>query len=108
MTKQTRIGKFGQEYLQQSGINCKPILELRDVGTMLAMCYAEMGFMFCNETFINLSFYNFSKQHLIYPLPDHDAVQIAINYPANKQESMVVQAFVKIASESLAKNNQSF
>jgi len=101
MTTRTTIGKFGYEYLKKLNITPNTLMELKDVGTMLAMCYSGMGFILCPETFVNHSFYAFSKQHLIYPLPNHEAMQISINYPKHKRTSSIIQAFIKIASAAL-------
>ncbi len=101
MTANTTIGKFGQQYLKQLDITSNTLLELKDVGTMLSMCYAEMGFMLCPETFVQHSFYTFSQRHLIYPLPDHIPMQISVNYPQAKKKSAFVQGFTKMASDIL-------
>ncbi len=86
MTPNTLIGQFGREYLENLQINPNKLLELRDVGTMLAMCSAGMGFMLSPETLIKHSYYEFSKEHLIYPLPDHTPMQISINHAISLQK----------------------
>lgn len=104
MTQNTTIGKFGQKYLKQLDVTGNTLLEFKDVGTMLSMCYSKMGFMLCPETFILHSSYTFSQQHLIYPLPGHEPMQISINFPPEKEKSPFVQAFIKIASNILRPN----
>lgn len=101
MIPKTTIGMFGTVYLKQINVVPNIFLELRDVGTMLAMCYAKMGFMLCPETLINKSCYPFSKQHLIYPLPNHNSRSIAINYQHSLKKSKILQAFIDIVSKSL-------
>lgn len=101
MTPNTTIGKVGQKYIRQLGLTANTLWEFKDVGTMLSMCYSKMGFMLCPETFIRQSSYSFSQQHLIYPLPGHEPMQISVNYPQTKKNSSFVQAFVKIASNLL-------
>jgi DNA-binding transcriptional LysR family regulator len=101
LSPNTTIGKISRSYLSSQNIRPAHMLELRDVGTMLAMCYEEVGFMFCPKTLVQLCSYPFSKQHIIQPLPHLIPLTIAINMPAGKKLSAPMEAFIKIARESL-------
>lgn len=110
LTTNTAIGKFGEKYFQKMRVtrNTTNTLELKNVGTMLSMCYSGLGFMFCPETFIFRSFYDFSKDHIIYPLPHSNTANISINYSEEKASSSLIKSFVKIAAELLTPGNPTY
>lgn len=103
MPPNTTVGKVGAAYINALGLKPNTRLELRNLGTMLAMCYSGMGYMLCPETFITRSCYTFSKEHIIYPFPHHKPMLISINYPESKGDLTIVKTFAKITQEVLAK-----
>ncbi len=101
LTPNTTIGRIGREYLEHMNITPDTLLELKDVGTLLSMCYSQMGFMFCPQSLVRKSCYRFSQEHMIYPLPHQAPLLIAINYPSSKKQSSIIQAFTKILQDEL-------
>ena len=97
----TTIGKISSAYLASNNISPKHTIELRDVGTMLAMYYEEVGFMFCPKTLVRLSTYPFSEKHIIHRIPHLSALKIAINIPEDHHLSEPMESFIEIVQTSL-------
>lgn len=104
MPLDTVVGEFGHQYIIEQKLHVSNLFELRDVGTMLSMCYSQMGFMLCPRTLVQYSKYPFSKEHIIYPLPHFKPLTIAINFPSSKKKSAIIAAFTKIVKENLKKS----
>ena len=101
MSRNTLVGEIGREYMKKLGITPVQEMEVRDVGTMLSLCYAEMGFMLCPKTLVACCHYPFSKGHIIHPLPGHIGKTLAINYPSEEAKSPILKAFIQIVRENL-------
>lgn len=87
--------------MKKLGITPVQEMEVRDVGTMLSLCYAEMGFMLCPKTLAACCHYPFSKEHIIYPLPGHIGKTLAINFPSEGANNPILKAFIQIVRENL-------
>lgn len=102
MPSDTTVGKYCHQYISDQKLHITKILELRDVGTMLSMCYSQMGFMLCPRTLIQCSAYPFSKEHIIHPLPDFKPLMISVNYSEHQRHSSLIKSFIKIVKENLS------
>lgn len=97
----TTVGKIGREYISKLQLDTSYCLELKAVGTMLSMCFSGMGYILCPRTLIQRCPYQFSKEHIIHPLPHHEPLLISINYPKAKAQSSIIKTFIKITQETL-------
>lgn len=101
MTPDTKIAAYCQEYFKFHNFTPNTFLETRNVGTLLSFCSAGLGIIFCPETFIRFSFYDFSH-HKIYVVDEpRKENSIVINYKSTNYLSPTIAAFADTAREIL-------
>lgn len=102
LASDTHTGSVAVSIFDKLNIKPKIILESKNLEILIALCFQNMGALFCPETFLSEAFKgkteDFLSQMGVYTLNYEDANHtVCVNYLKSKQHSEPVQGFIRLA-----------
>ena len=98
-------GAIFEKYCRVNKFNPKVILETKNLGTLISLCYAGIGIIVCSEIFLNTNLTSNENQKnrvkKFYIDQNFFTNYTSISYLSNKYKTKAVEKFIEITKQTL-------